>query len=730
MNSKHNPPQATEELIDLRAIWQLLSHHKWRLLMLAALVSFISALVALQMTPIYRATSTLLIETSRSNILSIEEIYGLDTSKQEYLLTQFEILKSTSLAERVVDSLQLQNNPHFMISKPSLGDSLRQWLPFLPKALPQLEDDAEQQRRLREQAVRQLKGQTSIQPIRRTQLVQIAVESTHPELAQLMADEIGRQYIEADLQARLAKSSEANDWLESRLVSLSLQLVTAEEAINQFRQDNDIVDVEGIKGLVNQRLIELTQRIARAEDRANQAEAVYQIIEANRNQPIDVVKNISIIASADSVRQISNALSTARARLEELQKTYGPRHPNILRAQAEISSFENDLAVAVRELANNAERDLNASREELRRINLELRATRAEFQTLTTQESEFRRLVRNVETNRSLYDTFLSRIKETELAGDFGSPIARFTDQAALPQFPIKPNKKLIVALAFMGTLGLGVVVVFLLDALNDTVRSPDDVERKLRQRIVSALPTLKLKRRQELPAYQFFDPLTPGFAEAVRTLRTALSLSKRDKQSKIIAVTSTLAGEGKSTTALNLALSLGQVQKTLLIDADLRKPSLGRRLGFAPFTPGLTDLLNDNAELTDCIVRDEKDCMDILLSGQYAPNPLELLSGETFAQLLAQLATQYERIIIDTPPAMAVSDALVIAEHSDSVLYVIKEDSTRIKPALEGIGRVLDAHAHIGGVVLNKVSAKRGTLYAYGGEGQAYGDNYQQAQP
>ncbi len=727
MNTEPLKPQMAEELIDLRAIWNTLNSYKWRILSLALLVSFITGLVVLQMTPTYRATTTLQIETGRNNLLAIEEVYGLDTSRQEYLLTQFEVLKSSSLAERVVRSLELHLNPDFMPDSISRRQQLAELMPFLPLELPELLDPNEQEQVKFEAAVRKLRANLGVNPIRRTQLVTISFDSEHPVLAKEIANELGRQYILADRELRQSGNLEANAWLEERLADLSIQLIEAEENLNSFRQANDIVDVSGIRGLVDQRLIELTQRIARAEDRANQAEGVFQVIQANRDQPVDVLKNISVIANADSVRQTNASLTNARARLQELQKIYGPRHPNIQRQEAEIASFEQDLTNAVRELANNAERDLQATREELRRLNVELRATRQEFQTLSTQESEFRRLERNVDTNRRLYDTFVSRIQETELTGDFGSPIARFTDQAAIPQHPFKPNKKLIIALAFVATAGLGIVVVFLLDALNDTIRSPDDVEQKLQQRIISALPTLKLKRNQDLPAYQFFDNKTPGFAEAVRTMRTALTLSKRDKNSKVLCVTSTLPAEGKSTTALNLAFALGQVQRTLLIDADLRKPSLGKRLGHAPFTPGLSDLVNGDVKLEEVIIRDEQDCIDLLVAGQYAPNPLELLSSNQFKQLLLSVRDQYDRVIIDTPPAMAVSDSQVISELSDAVLYVIKEDSTRIKPAMEGISRVLEAHGRISGVVLNKVAQKRAKHYSYYGYQDGYGTNYQQ---
>lgn len=720
------PP--VEELIDLRAIWNTVNAYKWRLLSLSLLVTFIAGLVVLQVTPTYRATSTLLIESERSNLLSIEEVVGLDTSKKEYFQTQFEVLKSSSLAERVVASLALDEHELFIGTGEATGlqAQLREWLPFIPVPVTEALTKAEQAAGNRRLAIEAVQENLSVAPIRNTQLVRVSFESTDADLARRIADEIGVQYIQADLEARVEKTGEANAWLEARLAELSVELNKSEEALNQFRQQNDIVDVEGIKGLVSQELLDLARRISRAEDRLNQAEQIFSVIQANRNQPVEVLKNIGSLAAANSISEVNTALVQARAQLEELNKVYGPKHPRILGATAEIRSLDAELTSALRELINNSERDVQAARDEVTLLEAQLTATRAEYQTLTTQESQYRRLLRAVETNRGLYDTFLSRIKETELAGDFGNAIARFTDRAVTPKFPVKPNKKLVVALAFVGTLGLGIVVVFLLDALNDTVRSKDDVEQKLQLRVLTALPELKIGRKKNLSPYQFFASDTPNFAEAVRTMRTALTLNKREKNSKVIAVTSTLPNEGKSTVSANLAIALGQMQKTLLIDADLRKPSLGKRFDIDQFNPGLTDIINGDADITECIVRDEKDTIDILPAGQFTPHPLELLSSDEFVAVLNKLREQYERIIIDTPPAMAVSDPLVIAEHSDTVLYVVKEDSTRLKPAQEGISRVIEAHGRVAGVVLNTVVNKRNKAYEYGyGYGAGYGDNY-----
>lgn len=717
---------SAEDEIDLRALWKSVTTYKWRLLMLSTLMTFIAALFVLQMTPVYRAHATLLIEIDRNNLLNIEEVVGIDTSKSEYINTQFEVIKSSSNLERVVKSLGLHKNEAFVGTPGKTGGlqaTLSDWFDFIPAPIVEPISPEEQAQLHLRTAIDKVAGMLSVQPVGGTHLARLQVESSDARLAQRIADEVGRQFIDMDREARIDKTEEANNWLQQKLDELSVELNSSEMALTEFLKANDIVDVEGVKGLISQELLSLSQRIARAEDKQNQAVTLYETIQDSQDQPTEVLKNLTDIAKANAIQETNRAYLNARSDYLELAEVYGPKHPTLQQAKTELDSLERELNQVVQEVIRNAERNLNSATQELNVLESQLSATREEYQRLATKESEYRRLVRTVETNRSLYDTFLVRIKETELAGNFGTSVARITEYATLPTSPVKPKKAPIIVMAFIGTLGFGIFVVLLLEALNDTVRSPEDIEQLLKQRLIAALPSLKLPRNKEVSPYQFFAKDTPLFAESVRTMRTALTLSKREKNSKVIMVTSSVPNEGKSTVSSNLALALGQMQKILLIDADLRKPSLGKRYNIPPYTPGLTDAINQDEEAENCIVRDDTDTLDIMPAGQISPNPQELLSQDQFAQLLKAMAEKYDRVIIDTPPSMAVSDAMIIAEHVDAVVYVVQEDTTRLKPIREGIDSIIDAHGRIAGVVLNRVAAKRGSQYSYYGYG--YGDNY-----
>ena len=262
--------------------------------------------------------------------------------------------------------------------------------------------------------------------------------------------------------------------------------------------------------------------------------------------------------------------------------------------------------------------------------------------------------------------------------------------------------------MAFIGSLGFAVMLSFIFDSLNDTVKNKNDVENKLSQRMLGLLPHVSIPKNSYFPIHAYLEDTYRRFAESVRTFRTSLLLTHLDRAHQVIAVTSTSPGEGKTTTSANLAMSLSQMGKVLLIDADLRKPSLSKRYDIPVFHPGLSNLLVGTEQLTECVHIDERSGLSIMPSGQILANPLELLSNTRFSQLLDSLKANYDHIIVDTPPTQAVSDALVIAQSVDSVVYVVKSDITRTKPITAGLERLFEVKAHVAGVVLNKVDMSK----------------------
>jgi capsular exopolysaccharide synthesis family protein len=411
----------------------------------------------------------------------------------------------------------------------------------------------------------------------------------------------------------------------------------------------------------------------------------------------------------------------ARAKVEELSRRYGPKHPTMQAARSELSAASASLRAQVEQVVAGIERNYQLAVANENSLQSSFDANKSQIQDISRKEFKLRELQREVDANRTLYETFMNRLKETTATSDLDSSNVRVIDKAVTPGGPIAPQKSRIVLIAAVlaGIFGIGLTL--LLDFLSNTFRSSDDVESRLDLPVLGILPLLKNLERSDL-VHMFESNKDKSFAESVRTIRTSVVLSGVDHPHKVLVVTSSLPGEGKSVVAANLAFALGQMEKVLLIDSDLRRPSLGKSFKFPVGTPGLANLIAQTAQLGECIKT--VGGIDVISAGTVPPNPLELLSSERFSQVLELLKGKYERIIIDSPPIQAVSDAMVLATQSDSLIYVIKSDATHIPVVEKGVGQLLQKNVPIKGVVLNQVDIKKAKKsgYHYGGYYDYYG--------
>ncbi len=688
MNSLSEKPNSNEELIDLGAYLNVIKQNKWKILGFSVVVTLFTMMVTLTLVPKYIASATLLIESEQTKAVSFDEVYGLDSTKKEYYQTQFEVIKSDSIAREVITKLNLAEHPDF-INKPSFSDELKsmakQLLPFLNKSERSV---------LTEQEIAELKmldllatfrANLSVSPIRKTQLVKVSFESSDPKLAALVANTVGEVYIESQMRAKMGITQQASSWLNTRLSELRVQLDSSEVRLQNYREEQKLVDIEGIAGLITQELEQTSKQLVDARATKNNLESINRVINEYGNDNIELLGSMPEITSHRVVQDVKREVVLAERKVSELAEVYGPKHPKMISAKAELATVKTNLNKQIKGLITGIEKELNRIARTVSALEGDLAKIRAEYQDVTRKETQYNQLKREVETNRNIFNTFLSRSKETEVTSDFSSAAARFTDRAYAPRNPSKPNKKLIIILAFVASLGFAMVMTFVFDALNDTVKNKNDVENKLAQRMLGLLPHVAIPKKSFFPIHAYLDDTYRRFAESVRTFRTSLLLTHLDRAHQVIAVTSTSPGEGKTTTSANLAMSLAQMGKVLLIDADLRKPTLAKRFDIPVFHPGLSNLIIGTDQLTDCVHEDSQSGVTIMPSGQIPSNPLELLSSSRFSDLLSELKGKYDHIIVDTPPTQAVSDALVIAQSVDSVVYVVKSDITRIKPITAG---------------------------------------------
>ena len=711
--------QPMEEVINLSNYFKIINQFKWRIFFLATAVAILTLIIVKNITPTFQATSTLLIEADQAKAVSFEEVMGLDSNRKEYYLTQFEILKSNTIAAAVITQLNLQNEVEFQPQEAeSVMDMLRETLPFLPTDVAEVLTAQEIEERKLRALIRQFSEQLTIQPIRKTQLVSISFDSQDPRLAAKIANAVGDVYIQQDLFDKTLVNESASGWLHSRLSDLRVTLDKSEAKLQAYSNKENLISQsgEGVSALISKELDQTSQQLTQARNEYNQLRSIVALVKEQGTKDVALLESMPEISSHPAIVSLRDNQIEVELKISDLSKVYGPKHPKFKSAQSEWNTVTKRMKSQILKIVSGLDKSLTTKKRNINALESDLASIKAKYHRVVSKENIYRKLQREVNTNRKIFDTFLSRSKETEVTSDFNSAVARFTDRAFAPERPIKPKKALIVLLAFVATFGLGIVAAFVFESLNDNFKSAKDIEDKLSFRMLGLLPLVELKKHQDLGLHHFFTDTGRRFAESVRTLRTSYILTHHEDD-KVIAVTSSVPGEGKSTTSVNLAFSLGQMGNVLLIDGDMRKPSICKRFAIPNYHAGLSNMIAQTEVLDDCLYHDDQSNITVMPCGNLPNNPQELLASKHFEQLITQLKASYDYIIIDTPPVNAVSDALIIAKQADSLMYVVKSDDTRTGVVKNGVGRLVDANIKIAGIVLNKVDtrASSNSDYYYG---------------
>ncbi len=717
-----------ESSFDLGEYLRIVDRAKWKIIAFTIVVAIATAFYALGLTPQYTASVTLMIEPERANTVSIREIYDVNDNNTRYYSTQFEILRSRQMAEKVIEQLDLLNKADYDRFLPDYAQqlgvsesSLRSYLTTgIGEGTGNDVPESEVKRLATQAAVKLFQQKLSFQPVFNTQLINISYDSADPDLAAEVANGLAEIYIQSFLESKIEMEAKASAWMNERMATIKEKLTEAEADLQSFLEREGLVDVSGITSLAQRELDDLSRQLSAARVRVSQSKSIYDL--TTQGQTLDNLISIPEVLNHPVIRQVKNAEIEANQQISELAQVYGPRHQQMIAAQAELDTVRSTLEDEVRKLVSGIQTEYRTALTNLDTVNAKLEAAKREFQRLSAIEREYDRLQGEVQINQELYTTFFTRLKETSETSGFQTANARILDRAVPPEWPSKPGKKKIVVFATGAAFIFAVGLVFLFDLLSGGVRSLDDIERRLRQRMLGIIPFQKLKKNEELPIDLYFNEQNKGFAEAIRTIRTSLLMSQMDNPPKVIAVTSSVPGEGKTTLSTNLAYALGQMERVLLIDADLRRPTLGKRFGYPPYQAGLSNLIANTANLSTCIQTDQKSGIDLLVAGAIPPNPQELLSSDLMKTAMKLLSAKYDRIIIDTAPTQAVADSLIVSTHSDAMIYVVKSESTHIKNIKSGLGRLLQIGANVAGVVLNQVDLEQSSKY---GDYEGYYDQY-----
>jgi polysaccharide biosynthesis transport protein len=696
--------------VDYRKHIGVVLKHRWLIAGIAAVSLALGLLYTLLQTPTYRASATIQIKRAAANISGVAGLEPVEAgTSAEFYQTQYELLKSRALAERVVSSLKLAENPQLFEPPPSITGTIRGVI--LASADAQARSDPGRQ----DWALDAVMSGLSVEPVRSSTIVRISFDSANPVLAQQVANAVAENFITSSLERSFEASEHARQFLEERLLDLRLKLEDSERELVSYAKEQDILLTGSDEPLSTVNLTGANSALAAAAKRRLERELQWRQVEA--------------MGAAGLPPGLANeAIAKLRARRSQLVLEYEeklktrPGFPGMVQLRTRIEEIDQQISDEVNRISESLRLQYEASVHEEQLLRQQLTGLKSEVMDYQNRNIQYTILQREVDTNRSLYEGLLQRYKEIGVAGgvDSGSLASNLSivDRARIPGAPYKPSLSRNLAAALLVGLMMGGAAAFGREFFNNSYRSPEDLEEDLGLPILGIIPLTDDVSDLETT---FGDQRSPP-AEAYRSLRTALQFSTEAGAPRTLVVTSALAGEGKSTAAVNLAGQFARLGlRVLLIDADLRKPTLHRFLNCAS-SRGLSQYLLDGERPPEVFQVSAQPNLTLLPGGPLPPNPAELLAGARMASLLAVAAERFDLVIVDAPPVGGLADAPLLASMSIATLLVVEADRTHRRAVAAGLKRLSLARAEVVGVVFNKFdTSQAGHVYGYG---HGYGDD------
>ena len=695
------------------------------------LISLLALLTIYQLVPRYTATNQLLIGINSAKVVDIEEVLSGGMKGDSAVIGEMEVIKSRELAHKIIAHLHLDQYEEFN-PKPKPPGFLDQFNPknWIPetwkeslgtKALDTRTETEKQESQLNNLTNKFL-SKVTVSQVKRSQVINIAVETQDPKLAAIIANEVADQYIVGQLQAKFDATKKATDWLNDQLGDLKQKLENSERAVENYRKNHNLVEVSKGTGVTQQQLSEINSQLISARAQRAEAEAKYQQVESiTRNgQDID---SVAEVLNSGLISSLRGQEAEVQRKYSEMLVEYGARHPKMIQMQAELADIKAKIDTEVKKIAAGLRHSLDVARARENSLASSLQQMESKTAGNSQAEVELRALEREATANKVLFETFLGRFKETASTQGIEQADARVISFAEVPLGASFPKKNLMITVSILGALFFAIFLAFVLEILNPGIRSPEQVSQLFNLTTLGIVPkTVNIN----IPVLQYLlEKPQSALAEALNTLRISLSLLNPDSDVKSVLISSALPSEGKSTLASLLSRhSAAAGKKVVLVDADLRRPTIAKMFDLDKKTLGLTDLLmNHTLTLTDVLVKDSATGLSLLTRGHAAfLNPSDLFASQRMKALLEQLKQEFDLVIVDSAPIMAVPDSRILAGLVDKILFVVNWDTTPKKVVATALHIFAkDGHNNLAGIVLQKVNLEQYGRYGYGDSGYYY---------
>ncbi|MBN1102782.1 MAG: polysaccharide biosynthesis tyrosine autokinase [Deltaproteobacteria bacterium] len=720
-----------EDQIDLRDYLRVILKRRWTLITVFAVTVMSVIIHAFTATPIYEATTRLIIDRENPNVVSIQEVMAVDAAGTDYYQTQYKIIESRAVAREVIKRLHLDESEEFRPKpkndflsslKRSVGETLSFWALSITSLLSVKEPPQETPEEALEDSslVGAFVSRIKVEPIRNSRLVDVSFQAKDRGLAAKAANALARAYIDKNLETKLRAAQDAVKWLNERIEEERKKVEKAEQSLLRYKEKHSIItefssDVEKVTA---QKLAQINQQVVEAESRRVEAETRYQQATSLSHSP-DMVNSIPEVLNNDLIRQIKAMEVDLYKRISELSEKYGEKHPQMVAIDSELKTLQKRKAQEVGRVINSLRSEYRVALAKENSLKAALEKQKKESLDLNQKAIEYGVLQREAESAKQVYELLIKRFKETSLAEEMKTGNIRIIDRAEVPKHPVKPRKGLNILLAVLVGLVAGTGLAFFFEYLDNTIKLPEDIKRHLQVPYLGPVPAFAMDGEGSDPGTAKPELVTihapkSTASEAYRGIRTSLLFSSAEAQPQVILVSSAGPQEGKTVTSANLAVTMAQSgNKVLLLDCDMRKPSIHRVWAISR-ERGLSNLLVGSNELKDALIPSGVPNLDIIPCGPVPPNPSELLGSGRMQRLLAALRKNYSHILIDSPPVTAVTDAAILAKMADAILLVVRAGDTPREIVKNGLTQFRNVNAHVLGVILNGVDMGRDGYYYY----------------
>jgi succinoglycan biosynthesis transport protein ExoP len=718
-----SPELAAAERLDqalhLRDLLRIFLKRKWTILIIFLVSALFSVVTTYLAPPVYRATTTIQIERVSPRVLDYKEVTPMEASddNNEFYYTNYELLKSRTLAERTVEDMGLRKASSATAAeaaaKPTTsgesqltaGSMLQDLFNRMRRGPAPVELDPTVSRD--NAIVGAFLASLTVDPVRRSRLVRLHFDSTDPFFAAKAVNTVAQSFININLERRFEASSYAKTFLEEKLLQTKAKLEDSERELIRYSRELEVVNLDEKQNIFSQNMQEYNAAVAKAEQERIKTEVIFK-------QAQDNPESLPVVRESKTFQALKETKAKLEAEYQDNLKVYKPAYPKMEQLRGQIAEIDNQIKEEIQDVRRSALATYRAAKAQEGLLRDRLNESKQQMLDLQGRNIRYSILKREVDTNRQLYDGLLQRLKEIGVAGGVGINNISVVDKAQVPVLPYKPNLKNNVSIGLAIGLIVGLMVAWLLEYLDDSIRFADDVERETGAAVLGVIPkfTAADARPGRVALVPHEDP-TSALAEAYRSVRTALQFSTASGAPRRLVVTSSSKNEGKSTTALALAINFAQMGKpVLIIDADLRNPVLHKLLKIDN-SRGLSNYLSGNMGALQAIHNTTVPNLFVMTTGPLPPNPVELLSGMKMLTLLSQCEEHFAHVIVDGPPVLGIADAIVLCNQVDNSVFVIESAKTRKGHAKAALKRLYQAGVHPLGVILTKIDAYH-DLYGY----------------